>query len=527
MKKDNPINRDELAKADVSRRLFFKMAGLGGVGLVAGVTGCDGRPSGGTGWVPAQYEGQGHFPPQVRGRVPIDPFNPSICRDDSKCILCGQCSEVCEKHEAVLGHYELPLIDDVPCVHCGQCTLWCPTGAIAETSGIATMIQALEDPNLHVVAQFAPSTRVGLGEEFGMPIGTNVEGLQIAALRALGVDTVFDTNFTADMTIMEEATELVGRMIGKINAPTPQFTSCCPGWVKFCEYFYPELIPNLSTTRSPMGMLSPLIKTYYAEKEKEKIGSKKIFSVAIMPCTAKKFEAARPEMNNAGRKLGDPDMRDTDLVLTTRELAQLMKMKGLDLTKLEPSTCDKLLSEYSGGGAIFGVTGGVMEAAVRTAYCLITEEKDPPALLYDLGPIRGLEGIKSAELDVPTVGKVRVAVVSGLDNANKLLSRVKSGAEQFHFIEVMACPGGCISGGGQPKSSLPPSDKDRVARTNALYTIDERLTLRLSHENPELKALYKDYFDDEPNGHIAHKLLHTDHYEDRSMRLVAKKVAND
>ena len=527
MKKDNSDSMDSVTgNPDVSRRSFFKMAGLGlGAGLVGGAVGCDGKPSGGTGWMPAQYEGRGHFPVQVRGRVPIDPLNPSISRDDSLCILCGQCSEVCEKVEAVLGNYRLPMVDDVPCIHCGQCTLWCPTGAISENSGIAKMMEMLNNKDIHVVVQTAPSTRVALGEEFGMPVGTNVEGLQVAALRALGVNTVFDTNFTADMTIMEEATELVGRISGKINAPIPMFTSCCPAWVKFCEYFYPELIPNLSTAKSPMSMLSPLVKTYYAKQKG--IEPKKIFNVAIMPCTAKKFEAARPEMNAAGVHHKDGTMRDTDLVLTTRELAQLIKLKGIDLTQLQDSAYDKVMSEYSGGGAIFGATGGVMEAAVRSAYCFITNEAPPP-LLYDLEPIRGLKGIKSAKLEVPIIGTVRVAVVSGMDNANQLLQRIKDGTESFHFIEFMACPGGCISGGGQPKSSLPPSDKVRAARTGAIYSIDERMTLRLCHENPELMAMYDEnngYLQGGPNGHEAHEFLHIHdgEYRDRSMNLVAKR----
>ncbi len=518
MKQDDSLKRENAEnRSDVSRRSFLKLAGAS---LVVGASGCSGPPSGGEGWIPAQYEVQGYFPPQVRGRVPIDPANPSICRDDQKCILCGQCAEVCEKIEAVMGNYELPLVDDVPCIHCGQCTLYCPTGAITETSGIAAMLKAIDDPNLHVVVQTAPSTRVALGEEFGMPIGTNVEGLQVAGLRALGIQTIFDTNFAADLTIMEEAAELVGRITGKIKAPIPQFTSCCPGWVKYCEYFYPELIPNISTARSPMGMLSALIKTRYAEKNK--IDPKTIFNVAVMPCTAKKYEAARPEMNNAGTKLGDPAMRDTDLVLTTRELANLLKLKSINLTKLQPSKYDQIFSEYSGGGAIFGATGGVMEAAVRTAYCLISGEKEPPQLLYDLEPIRGLKGIKSVELDIPKIGNVRVAVVAGMENADEVLKRVKDGSEPFHFIEFMACPGGCISGGGQPKSSLPPLDSVRVARSNAVYSIDEKSTLRLSHENPELKALYQDYLG-EPNGHLAHELLHTREYHDRSTNLVAKK----
>ena len=528
MKKDNfsNINQDDAAnQADVSRRSFIKMAGLGGFGLVAGVAGCDGRPSGGTGWVPEQYEGTGFFPPQVRGRVPIDPCNVTIMRDNQKCILCGQCAEVCNRVEAVMGHYELPLIDDIPCIGCGQCTLWCPTGSITERDDTKIFLEALEDPNTYVVVQTAPSTRIALGEEFGQAPGTNVEGKQVAALKILGCDTVFDTNFAADLTIMEEATELVKRIKGELKAPLPMFTSCCPGWIKFCEYFYPELIPNLSTARSPMGMLSPLIKTFYADQNKDAIGSKKVFSVAIMPCTAKKFEAARPEMNNAGANiLDDPTIRDTDLVLTTRELAKVLKLKGIDLMSLEDAPYDKLMSEYSGAGAIFGATGGVMEAAVRTAYHFITGEKEIPPLLYDLEPVRGLTGIKSAKLDVPGVGEVRIAVVAGMDNANELLKRVKDGSEEFHFIEFMACPGGCNSGGGQPKTSLTPSDQVRRTRIAALYTIDNEIKLRLSHENQEIQTLYKDYIG-EPNGHLAHELLHVHEggYQDRSGNLVAKR----
>ncbi len=517
MKQENPINTDlQEQENGVSRRSFIKLAGTG---LAVTVIGCNGKPSGGDGWIATQYEDTGNISPQVRGRVPIDPMNLTIMRDDQKCILCGQCADVCNRVEAVMGHYELPLVDDIPCIGCGQCTLWCPTGAISERDDTKAFLKALEDPDMHIVVQTAPSTRIALAEEFGMPPGTNVEGKQVAALRKLGVKTVLDTNFAADLTIMEEATELVKRIKGEIDGPIPQFTSCCPGWVKFCEYFYPELLPNLSTARSPMGMLSPLLKTHYAEKNG--LDPKKIFSVAIMPCTAKKFEAGRPEMNNAGVKLGDPKMRDTDLVLTTRELARLIKIKGIDFMALEDSPYDKLMSEYSGAGAIFGATGGVMEAAVRTAYSLITGEK-PPALLYDLEPIRGLAGIKSAKLDVPGVGEVRVAVVAGMENAKHVLKRVKDGSESWHFIEFMACPGGCNSGGGQPKTSLTPSDQVREARIGALYAIDNKRELRLCHENPEIQALYKDYLG-EPNGHLAHELLHTHHYEDRSMHLVAKK----
>ena len=518
MKQDKQTQIDHQEdNSDVSRRSFMKIAGLG---LAVGATvGCNGQPSGGDGWIPAQYEGTGNFPAQVRGRVPIDPRNVSIARDDSKCILCGQCSEVCSRIEAVMDHYELPLVDDIPCIGCGQCSLWCPTGAIAENDDIKKLLAALEDKDVHVVVQTAPSTRVALAEEFGMPPGTNVEGRQVAALKALGFDTVLDTNFAADLTIMEEAAELVKRVKKEISSPIPMFTSCCPGWVKFCEYFHPDMIPNLSSAKSPMGMLSALIKTYYAKENN--IEPQKIFSVAVMPCTAKKFEAARPEMNNAGVYHKDPKIHDTDLVITTRELARMIKMKGINLMELENVPYDNILSEYSGAGAIFGATGGVMEAAVRTGYWMITGE-NPPQELYELKPVRGLNGIKSATLEVPGLGELRIAVVSGMDNANQVLEKIKDGSENWHFVEFMACPGGCINGGGQPKTSLPPSDGVRIARTNSIYSIDEKSTLRLCHENHQIKKLYEDYLH-EPNGHLAHELLHTVQYNDRSMNFVAKK----
>ena len=506
---------DQNKEQGFSRRSFIKLAGGGGLALV---TGCEGKPSGGTGWIPSQYESTGGLPVQVRGRVPIDPHNPTIMRNDQKCILCGQCAEVCENNMAVMGNYELPIIDDIPCVGCGQCTLACPTGSITERDDTQRLFEALENPDAHVVVQFAPSTRVGLGEEFGMPAGTNVEGKQIAALRKLGFDTVLDTNFAADLTIMEEATELVHRLTKK-DAPIPMFTSCCPGWVKFCEMFFPELIPHLSTARSPMGMLGPVIKTYYAQQKG--IDPQKIVSVSVMPCTAKKFECSRPEMHNAGTHHRDSEIRDTDIVITTRELARMIKRKNIDFAALQDDKCDNVLSEYTGGGAIFGVTGGVMEAAVRTAYYFITKE-NPPQEVLDLKPVRGLAGIKEAALDVPGFGKVRIAVVSGLANAKRELMKLKDGSADWHFMEVMACPGGCISGGGQPKTALPPSDSVRTARTSALYTIDERCTLRLSHENSQIKSLYAEYLG-EPGGETAHELLHTHGYQDRSKHLTAKK----
>ncbi|MDR2171934.1 MAG: [FeFe] hydrogenase, group A [Planctomycetaceae bacterium] len=518
------------AVADVSRRRFLKLASGSVAGGVVGsvVGGCDinlneigeFESSGGNGWIPAQYEAAGNFPVQVRGRIPIDPKNPSITRDDKKCILCGQCVEVCSKVETVMHNYELPLIDDIPCICCGQCTLWCPTGAITEVDDTELLLQAIENPELHVVVQTAPSTRVGLGEEFGFPVGTNVESFQVAALKKLGFDKIFDTNFSADLTIMEEGTELVKRITGTKKAPLPQLTSCCPGWVKYCEYFYPDLIPNLSSAKSPMTMMGAMIKTYYAQKSN--INPQKIYSVAIMPCTAKKFEAIRPEMNHAGLKNGNPEIRDIDLVITTRELAKLIKRKNFDITNLPAAQYDSLLSEYSGAGIIFGATGGVMEAAVRTAYHLLAGE--PPKLLFNLEPIRGLAGVKEAKLNIPNIGEIKIAVVSGMHNTHKVLEKIRNGNSGWHFIEFMACPGGCISGGGQPRSAVPPSDAVRTARINALYSADEKSTIRLSYENHEIKTIYKDYLG-EPNGNLAHDLLHT-HYHDRSNNLTPKTKLN-
>jgi len=518
-------NTDQNANQGVSRRSFIQLAGASGLALA---TGCTGKPIGGNGWVPSQYEARGNFPTQVRGRVPIDPANLTIMREDQKCVLCGQCVEVCEREQAVMGHYELPLIDDIPCIGCGQCTLWCPTGSITERDDTPRLLEALNDPEKHVVVQFAPAVRVGLGEEFGMPAAANVEGKLIAALRALKFDTVLDTNFAADLTIMEEATELVQRLT-KEGSVIPLFTSCCPGWVKFCEMFYPELIPHLSTARSPMGMLGTVIKTQYAEKKG--IAPEKIVSVSVMPCTAKKFESSRPEMNNAGVHHGNPEIRDTDIVITTRELARMIKQSNIDFPALEDAQCDNVLSEYSGGGAIFGVTGGVMEAAVRSAYYFVTGKNPPKDVFDEVKPVRGLKGIKrDAKVEIPGFGEVRVAVISGTANAKEILQevqedRLKNGGKdpRWHFIEFMACAGGCISGGGQPKTAMPPSDAIRAARIGALYDIDEQGTVtRFCHENSQIKGLYADYLG-KPGEGRAHELLHTHHYEDRSHRLTAKK----
>jgi iron-only hydrogenase group A len=382
---------------------------------------------------------------------------------------------------------------------------------------------------MHVVVQTAPATRVALGEEFGMPPGSIVEGKQVAALKALGFGAVFDTNFSADLTIMEEGSEFLSRLTKKGHAahkPLPQFTSCSPGWVKFCEMFYPDLLDCMSTCKSPQQMLGVLSKTYYAKKKG--IPPEKIFSVSIMPCTAKKSECLRPEINAAGRFYGKTNMRDVDAVLTTRELGRLIKMKNINLTLLKDAPYDSLMGESTGAAVIFGASGGVMESAVRTTYYLVTGD-NPPDLLLNLKPVRGLDGCKEAALAIPGVGEVRVAVVHGLGNARRMLDYVRSERKagrtpSFHFIEFMACPGGCIGGGGQPRSSLPPDDEVMQARIDSIYAMDAKsYKKRLSYENREVQKLYEDFLG-KPNGELAEKLLHTG-YEDKSGHFIAKDDA--
>lgn len=507
-------------KTGVTRLNFLKLLGsIAVAGVGASVAGCGNEPVGGKGWIPGQYGAQGNWPVQVKGRIPIDPNNPSIVRDDRKCILCGQCLEVCEKVQSVYGYYELPLKNDITCVGCGQCALWCPTAAIRERDDVGKVVQALEDKTMHVVVQTAPATRVSLGEEFGLPPGSVVEGKQVAALKKLGFDTVFDTNFSADLTIIEEATELVKRMSGEDGNVLPQFTSCCPGWVKFCEYYYPDLIPHLSTVKSPQQMLGTLTKTYYSEKKG--LNAEKVFSVAIMPCTAKKFECQRPEMNTAGLKNGNSNIRDVDVVLTTRELGRLLKLKGLDLTKLEEAQYDKLMGESSGAGVIFGATGGVMEAAIRTAYFLGSKQK-PPEELLNFTPVRGLSGVKEAEVTIPGMGKMKIAVCHGLKNARIILDQVRAGKSSWSFIEFMSCLGGCVGGGGQPRTSLAAADEVRKARSAGLYNLDGKAyKKRASYKNQEIKDLYAEYLE-YSGSELAEELLHT-HYTDRSGQLTAKK----
>ena len=443
-------------------------------------------------------------------RVPIEQDNPSICRNEALCIKCGQCREVCTNDISVHGTYTLEQTGGKAiCIHCGQCANVCPTASITEVYEYPEVAASIKDSDKIVIVSTSPSVRVALGEEFGMAKGSFVEGKMVALLRALGVDYVLDTNFAADLTIVEEASELIQR-ITKKDRPLPQFTSCCPAWVKFAETYYPELIPNISSAKSPIGMQGPTIKTYFAQKMG--VDPKKIVNVALTPCTAKKFEIRRGEMNAAGRKLDIPDMRDMDYVITTRELAKWAKEAGINLETLEDSTYDRFMGEASGAGVIFGNTGGVMEAALRTAYTYITGEQ-PMNDLYDLQPVRGIDGLREASLEIQGM-TINVAVVHGTANVRKMIERVRSGEKEYHFIEVMTCPGGCIGGGGQPRDFESDANESRQARIESLYQRDGAMKLRLSHENPEIKALYEAFYG-EPLSELAEEMLHTV-YMDRS-----------
>lgn len=506
----------------LTRRGFLKMMSIVGLGGAATtLSGCliTDKQSGGTGWIPQQYQVAGNWPVQARGRIAIDPISPSLVRDDQKCVLCGQCIEVCQKSQSVFGYYDLPVLDDFVCVNCGQCALWCPTASITEKSHLDKVKEALADPNKVVIVQTAPATRVGLGEEFGLPAGTWVQGQQVKALRQLGFDKVFDTLFTADLTIMEEGSELIKKIKSNGKAKLPQITSCCPGWVKFCEYFYPDLLDNLSSAKSPQQMFGALAKTYYAEINN--INPENIYSVSIMPCTAKKFEAGRPEFNSSGEYWEKENIKDVDAVLTTRELAQLIKEAGIDLTSLSESQYDSLLGEGSGAGLIFGNTGGVMQAALRSAYFLLTGKKCPDEA-FELKAIQGLEGIREATVNIPNVGSLNIAVVHGLKNARTLMEAVGRNEAPYHFIEVMACEGGCISGGGQPRTAVPPCDDVRKQRINSMRAKDSSYELRESHENKEVLELYQTFLE-HPLSHKAHDLLHTE-YKSRAHMLNAKKL---
>ena len=448
-----------------------------------------------------------------KAQYEIDDTNPSLIRDPNKCIKCGRCVRACSEIQGlsvysfvnrgfesiVAPAFNLGL-KDVACTFCGQCAVVCPTGAIVERDNTADVWAAINDPTKHVIVQTAPATRVGLGEALGLPAGSAVTGKMVEALKRLGFDKVFDTNFTADLTIMEEGTEFIGRVTN--GGVLPMITSCSPGWVNFIELKYPDLLPHLSTAKSPQQMFGALAKTFYAEKAG--LDPKDIVSVSIMPCTAKKFEAARPEMtSNQG------GYRDVDYVLTTRELGRMIKQAYIDFNNLPESQYDAPMGIGTGAAVIFGATGGVMEAALRTVAVVVSGKELENIEFKD---VRGLTGIKEALIPVMEGLTVKVAVAHTLSNAAKLLDKIRAGeASDYHFIEIMACPGGCASGGGQPILKSP---EDRQKRIDALYQCDIDLPLRNSHENPEVMALYKEYLG-EPNGEKAHHLLHTHYHQQK------------
>lgn len=451
--------------------------------------------------------------PNILVKKEADYSSPSIIRDPNKCIACGRCITVCNEVQTVyaLTNSDRGIDSEVttafglgmaqsPCVNCGQCTVYCPTGALREHSDLDEVWNAILDPDKHVIVQEAPSIRVSLGEEFGMPLGSVTPKKMYAALRKIGFDSVMDTNFTADLTIMEEGTECVTKL--KAGEKRPLITSCSPGWIKFMETYYPDLADCVSTAKSPMSMFGVLSKTYYAEEHG--IDPAKIVSVAIMPCTAKKFEARRPELRDSG-------YQDTDYVLTTREFLRMIKEAGIDFANIPEEEPDEGMSFYSGAGTIFGATGGVMEAAIRSAYTLITGEELEKV---EIEGVRGLEGVKEATVNIPGFGDLKVAVAHGLGNARKVMDRVREGLKTkgespWHFIEIMACPGGCVGGGGQPYGN---DIASRARRGLALYQEDRDLPVRKSHQNPEVLKVYERFLG-EPNSPKAHKLLHTYYFK--------------
>lgn len=458
----------------------------------------------------------------------IDNFSAAIIKDDSKCIRCQRCVRTCAElqsisalavinkgeHQKIATFMDKP-IDSVICTNCGQCVVHCPTGALVEKNYIDQVWDAINNPKLHVVVQTAPAVRIGLGEEFNLTPGNRVTGKLVAALRRIGFDSVLDTDFSADLTIMEEGTELLTRLKGALvdkdeSVALPMTTSCSPGWVKFIEHKYPEFLPNVSSCKSPQQMFGALAKTYYAQKKGLK--ADKIVSVSIMPCTAKKYEANRPEMRDSG-------YQDVDYVLTTRELAMMIRQAGIEFPSLPNEKYDSIMGKSTGAAVIFGATGGVMEAALRTAYEIVTG-REVPFTHLDIVPVRGLEGVKEAKVLIENVkpewgflegAELSCAIAHGLVNAKTLMDRVKNGEATYHFIEIMACPGGCLGGGGQP---MPVNDEIRRKRMEAIYAEDSSLTFRKSHENPEIQALYQEFLG-EPLGHRSHELLHT-HYKKRS-----------
>ncbi len=447
-------------------------------------------------------------------------ISPSITRDTSKCILCRRCVTICNEIQHVgaistqnrgFSSIVSPslglLLNSTNCSMCGQCTSVCPTGALEETSSIVPVWKSLDDKDRYVIVQTAPAVRAALGESFGIPCGTAVTGKMVTALRQLGFDKVFDTNFGADLTIMEEGTELLERLKKSVkgeDASLPMITSCSPGWVKHCEHAWPGELSHLSTCKSPHTMQGALVKSYYAEKMG--IDPKSIFMVSVMPCTAKKYEIQRPEMGNNG-------IPDVDAVLTTRELARMIRISGIDFETLEDGEFDAPMGLSSGAGDIFGVTGGVMEAALRTVYFCVTGRVLPFEKLH-VEPIMGFDRIKAADITFENVlpeyadfegVTVKVAVTSGLAGSDELMRQVADGVSPYQFIEIMGCPGGCVSGGGQPRMV---SDNFRELRAKALYSEDERKTLRMSHDNPAIQQVYSEYLT-APGSETAHHLLHT------------------
>ncbi len=444
----------------------------------------------------------------ARNTYALDESAAHMVRDNNKCILCRRCTAVCEKVQGigVIGANERGFstyigsafamgLGETSCVSCGQCIAVCPTGAIYEKDYTSQIFDALADPEKYVIVQTAPAVRAALGEAFGLPIGTDVEGKLAAALRRLGFDKVFDTNFSADLTIMEEANEFVERV--QNGGVLPMITSCSPGWVKYCEHYFPDMTENLSSCKSPQQMFGAIAKSYYAEKMG--IDKEKLVVVSVMPCTAKKFEVGRPDEDANG-------VPDVDIAITTRELSRMIERAGIQFTQLPDEEFDAPLGLGTGAAVIFGATGGVMEAALRTAVETLTGEE---LASLDFTDVRGMEGIKEASYEVAGLN-VKVAVASGLGNARELLTKVKNGEAQYHFIEIMGCPGGCINGGGQPQQpgSVRNFTDIRGKRAAVLYNIDKNNPIRKSHENPAIKELYETYLG-KPGSHRAHELLHT------------------
>lgn len=447
-----------------------------------------------------------------RVQRPIDELSPSIVRDPNKCILCRRCVAVCQKVQkigaietmnrgfdsVIAGTFEKS-IADVNCVNCGQCIQACPTGALTEKDNTKQVWEAIKDKDKYVVVQTAPAVRAALGEEFGMPVGTLVTGKMVAGLKSLGFDKVFDTNTGADLTIMEEANELIERLNN--NGVLPMITSCSPGWIKYIEHHYPELLDHLSTCKSPHQMFGAVIKTYFAQKEN--IDPSKIYVVSVMPCVAKKFESKREEMQVNG-------LRDVDAVITTRELAKMFKQANINFEQLPDQEFDDPMGQATGAAVIFGTTGGVMEAALRTAQDVLTGKSKKK---IDFVDVRGKKGIKEATVEINGI-TLNVAVAHGLGNAQILLDELKNGESKYHFIEIMACPGGCIMGGGQPiKTAKERASMDIMGlRAKALYDADKSLPIRKSHENPFIKKIYEEFLE-KPGSHKSHELLHTNYIE--------------